>query len=363
MQQSVSAPATMALVHPPSTKPIAEHVHLPSSIMEMLRRPEPINPPAWIRMGGEIRSETLAVPHRGGKLHRDVHFFVPNANHLSKRGKGNIPLLIAYHGSTEHGLLFRASTSSYAYDELACEEGFIVAYPDGYRGNWNDGRVKAVFPASLENVDDLSFTKAVIDHAAKHLGTSQKRTLLVGFSNGGNLLLRMLYEPLAPPIAGIALHCASLPEQENSTVLFNPSEKSRVPVILIHGTADPVNPYEGGNSVLVRLAHGKALGDRGLHMGCLRTARHLARNWGSENEVIEYPGKLSPSLVVDDWIRQEDEDALRPVVRLVSLVGEGHHISVPGGSRMPTFLGPALEQVHAPREVLDFFKSATNALD
>ena len=160
----------------------------------------------------------------------------------------------------------------------------------------------------------------------------------------------MLYDPLAPPIAGIGLHCASLPEQENSTVRFDHSKKryaavftawlprliapvagSRVPIMLIHGTADPVNPYEGGNSALVRLPHGKVLGDRGLHMGCLRTARHLARSWGSENEVVEHQGELSPSLVVDDWIRQS-ENMGRPVVRLASLVGEGHHISVPGGS-------------------------------
>ena len=126
----------MALVRPPPTAPIVEHVHIPPSLLELLRRPEPMNPPTWIRTGGEVKSATLPIPHREERLHRDVHFFVPNAKRLSRRSKGDIPLLIAFHGSTEHGLLFRASTSSYAYDELACEEGFIVAYPDGYKGKF-----------------------------------------------------------------------------------------------------------------------------------------------------------------------------------------------------------------------------------
>ncbi|KAG8833246.1 hypothetical protein FRC17_011077, partial [Serendipita sp. 399] len=350
-----------------STAPIVEHIKIPSSTLSLLARPPPLDPPVFVRQGGIVTSVCLRICN----VYRDVHFFIPKPEYLSKRRRGDIPLLIACHGCTEHGLLFRASTTSYAYDELACKEGFIVAYPDGYKGNWNDGRVKAIVPATVENVDDVSFISHIIDHAQLNLGTSPERTLMAGYANGGQLILRLLYEENAPRIAGMGLHCASLPDESNNRVKANPSPKSRVPVVIVNGTADPVALYEGGTNVVARLPNGSVLGDRGPHIGSIRTARHLARSWAEEEEadiqivkkrrrrkslqltsqedkgrrVVEMRGELSPIVVRDEWLVDG-----RPVVRLVSMVGEGHHVSVPGGSRMPAYLGPTLELVHSPQE-------------
>lgn len=69
-----------------------------------------------------------------GHSNRSVLFFVPD----NVQGKQNVPLLIAFHGSTETGPIFRSRTTAMAYDKLAAELGFIVAYPSGYKGNWNE---------------------------------------------------------------------------------------------------------------------------------------------------------------------------------------------------------------------------------
>jgi polyhydroxybutyrate depolymerase len=113
-----------------STAPIVEHVDVPASLSTLLYRPDPIDEPQSVRENGSVTSATLKV----GDMNRDVHFYVPNSECLSHRKSGTFPLMIALSGSTEHGLLFRASSSSYAYDELACQHGFIVAYPDAYKG-------------------------------------------------------------------------------------------------------------------------------------------------------------------------------------------------------------------------------------
>lgn len=128
-----------------STTPVVEHVQLPSNpaIVAYLRRPDPIDEPQSVRDGGLLHSATLKV----GDMHRDVHFYVPNSEYMSRRPKGSRPLMIALHGSTEHGMLFRASSASYAYDELACEHGFIVAYPDGYKGEWHLHAIADSFPS------------------------------------------------------------------------------------------------------------------------------------------------------------------------------------------------------------------------
>lgn len=65
---------------------------------------------------------------------RSVLFYVPESVH----NKRNVPLLIAFHGSTETGVIFRTRTTAEAYDQLARELGFIIAYPSGYKGNWHE---------------------------------------------------------------------------------------------------------------------------------------------------------------------------------------------------------------------------------
>lgn len=339
-----------------TTTPVVEHVQLPSNpaIVALLRRPDPIEEPSSVRAGGTVTSATLKV----GNMRRDVHFYVPNKEFLSRRSLkgGSLPLLIAFHGSTEHGMLFRSSSSSYAYDQMALEHGCIVAYPDGYKGNWNDGRLGSNFPAVAENVDDIAFVSAIIEYCSQRFGTDQQKTLAIGYSNGGQFLLRMLYEPKAPVLAGIGTHCVTLPEQSNNKIRVAPSPKGRVPVVMVNSMNDPVSPYHGGLLVVVRLPSGKTLGDRGLHMSSMRTARVVARNWEMLG-VSEEEDEPIAGATRQDWTCRG-----RPVVRLVSMIGEGHHVSVPGGSKMPLFLGPALETVHAPREVMRFFKTATQAL-
>jgi len=65
-------------------------------------------------------------------------------------------------------------------------------------------------------------------------------------------------------------------------------------------------------------------------MSGMRTARVLARRWEAlgvqegEKDENEEGGSY---LTRQDWTCKG-----RPVVRLVSMIGEGHHISVPGGS-------------------------------
>lgn len=124
----------MLSAYPPSVSPApitqVQLQAIPRAIQEKLRRPSPKEPSAAVVDGGELEAIKLSV----GEMSRTVHFYIPNEHLLSRREPGKIPLLIALHGATEHGLLFRSSSTSYAYDELACREGFIVAYPDGYEG-------------------------------------------------------------------------------------------------------------------------------------------------------------------------------------------------------------------------------------
>jgi polyhydroxybutyrate depolymerase len=59
--------------------------------------------------------------------------------------------------------------SGNVFDELVQEHGFVVVYPDGYKGHWNDARLSSNFPTRKAGTDDVAFTKALIDEmSAKH---------------------------------------------------------------------------------------------------------------------------------------------------------------------------------------------------
>ena len=66
------------------------------------------------------------------------------------------------HGTWDDGRIIRAYTG-YELDQIADEKGFIVAYPNGYCGGWNEIRIRSPLKANKRNVDDLAFFKSMID--------------------------------------------------------------------------------------------------------------------------------------------------------------------------------------------------------
>jgi poly(3-hydroxybutyrate) depolymerase len=48
--------------------------------------------------------------------------------------------------------------SGNVFDELVLEHGFVVVYPDGYKGHWNDARISSNFPTRKAGTDDVAFT-------------------------------------------------------------------------------------------------------------------------------------------------------------------------------------------------------------
>jgi polyhydroxybutyrate depolymerase len=87
---------------------------------------------------------------------------------LPKVPQKSAPLLLVFHGSNQTGEKMRAFSGN-VFDELVQEHGFVVVYPDGYKGHWNDARISSNFPTRKAGTDDVAFTKALIDEmSAKH---------------------------------------------------------------------------------------------------------------------------------------------------------------------------------------------------
>jgi hypothetical protein len=92
-----------------------------------------------------------------GKLQRSYAVYLP------ARLVPRPPLLLALPSSKGDASQIRRA-SGYRFEELADEHGFIVVYPEGYEGHWNDCRKKASFAAKRLEIDDVSFVRALIAH-------------------------------------------------------------------------------------------------------------------------------------------------------------------------------------------------------
>jgi polyhydroxybutyrate depolymerase len=123
--------------------------------------------------------------------------------------------------------------------DVADREGFAVAAPDGVGHSWNDGRTETA--SSSRQADDIGFLRALIDRIASQASIDPSRIYVVGMSNGAIMTGRVACD-MSDRIAAVAQVAGTA----SVTVAADCRPGRAVPVLEIHGTADPLVPYGGG---------------------------------------------------------------------------------------------------------------------
>lgn len=238
--------------------------------------------------------------------------------------RSDAPLLLALHGTSQQGRTMQRF-SGRTLDALAERIGADLVYLNGYGRAWNDGRRQKTSRAQKADIDDVSFVSAVIDHF-------DRPTIAVGYSNGGQLLHRILRER-PTLLVGAAIIAAGLPVDDDF-LLFG-VEPGPVRVLLLHGTADPIIPYDGGTpSMLGRTT-------RGMVQSALATAR-------------SYAPATEPVTRREGDVERADWDG----VRLVTQFGTGHVIPNRTTSPLPVVVGPSHHDLDLGEEIESFFTLA-----
>jgi polyhydroxybutyrate depolymerase len=160
------------------------------------------------------------------------------------------PLLIVLHGGGGTG---QGMVKLTGFNAVADRESLIIVYPDGFEKHWNDGR-GVQWQAQIENVDDVGFISALIDHLSDELNIDAKRVYVTGISNGGMMSHRLGCE-LSQKITAIAPVASNIPV--NMASIWAPSRP--VSVLIINGTEDPLVPWAGGEIRLGRNTFGIVL--------------------------------------------------------------------------------------------------------
>jgi len=166
--------------------------------------------------------------------YRTFHFTKPEST--LKNGS----LLFALHGSGGNGLKTMKNTRK--LQAVANEEQLLIVCPDGYKKHWNECRKEVVAAANTENIDDNAFFIQMIDYFVSQYGIDKKKVFVVGTSGGGHMAYKLAFT-LPEKIRAITAIVANIPATTNMDCV---EKRKAIPVMIINGTSDSTNPYNGG---------------------------------------------------------------------------------------------------------------------
>ncbi len=191
---------------------------------------------------GALRSEhgSAASPD-SATVSRSIEFSgIPREYLVHVPARGNVgtplPVVFVLHGGTQSP---ESAEHMSGMSEKAEREHFMAVYPrgTGKLPTWNSGNCCA--QAMQNHVDDVGFLRALLESLAGEYPVDRRRVYATGISNGAMMSYRVACE-LADKFAAVA------PVEGALNVECRPS--APVSVLIFHGTADRLVPYEGGST-------------------------------------------------------------------------------------------------------------------
>ena len=244
------------------------------------------------------------------------------------------PLILALHGGGGDPAQFASSSG---FGRAAATKGYAVVFPagSGRRGErlltWNGGYCCGY--AARQGVDDIGFLKQVIADAASRFGVDGTGVYLTGMSNGS-----IMAETFAAKNPRLVRAVAGVSGTMDTRAV---AVRGQVPALIIHGTADTMVPYSGGQ------------GDTSLtrtdFASVAAVVEAFLAPWGRVSGSSRTVDRKDDgtSVVVTDHAKGD-----RVVLRLITVEGGAHHW--PGGRKARLSEGKT-QEIDANTEILRFF--------
>ena len=209
---------------------------------------------------GQLTEDSLLI----GDHYRTFHF--------EKPARPGASLIFVLHGSGGNGLGNRPGAAK--LEALAPAQNLLIVYPDGYKKYWNECRKSAPSAANVENIDENGFFGAMIDYFGERYQIDKKRVFAIGTSGGGHMAYKLALT-MPERFRAITAIIANLPDTNNFDCV---ERRMAIPVLIINGTNDNINPYNGGEVIL---------GPQ-MNMGFIRSTDRTFHYWAA---LAGYAGK------------------------------------------------------------------------
>jgi polyhydroxybutyrate depolymerase len=172
-----------------------------------------------------------------------------------KLKKGNLLLLMHGSGGTGKNMAQAAA----GLQAIAARENLLLVYPDGYQRFWNECRRYATSAANKENINEEAFFTALIQYCHQRFGIDTGKVFAAGFSGGGHMAYK-LGLTMPQKIRAIAAIVANLPDSASCDCT---KAGKPLPVLIVNGTEDKVNPWQGGEMFVSNSSFGVVLSSPG----------------------------------------------------------------------------------------------------
>jgi polyhydroxybutyrate depolymerase len=246
-----------------------------------------------------------------------------------------VPLVLNMHGS---GVTAKDQELFSGMDLTSDAEHFLVAYPqglipDGTGFDWNVPGVPLVGGRAVPKgaANDVTFLTDLVGNLAQRYCIDAHQVYATGFSGGARMASQLACDAsttfaAVAPVSGLRRPSPCKPARA-------------VPVLAIHGTADPADPYQG---------HGQAY--------WVYSVPEAASLWAAQDRCSKAAQTSHPSAEVT--LTSYGHCAGTAVVELYSITGEGHEW--PDGPTLPSAftreLGPQSNAINANSVIWSFFR-------
>lgn len=238
--------------------------------------------------------------------HYRTYSFYPPAMHSSKSS-----LMFIMHGSG--GSSDNMIGISKKLASIAEKENLILVYPNGYGRYWNECRKFSTALANKEDINEQAFFTAMIKYFYALYKIDTNRVFASGMSGGGHMAYK-LGMTMPGKIKAIAAVVANLPDSASCDCT---ASGKALPVLIINGTADGTNPYNGGEMFV-----------NNSSFGVVRSSEGTFQYWAN---LAGYKGvskiQLLPDNDPNDQKRIEAytyQQKKHPTVQLLKVIGGKH---------------------------------------
>lgn len=265
--------------------------------------------------------------------------------HVPKNVKPNPKLIIAYHGTGMKPWMMQLFTG-HEFDRFADHyRNAIIVYPQGYEGSWNDARIAANTPPKKLNLNDVDFTRKLVTYFQDKYQTDSKEIYAVGFSNGGQFVMRLIDE--TPELfKGFAIISAQVPHENER---YSNNSPSPVSLMIFNGMKDHIVPYDGGEVVL-----------KGNSYGHVHSAEESVQYWLKASNCNPVPDSMHEFKDKSGEVTavQQNFSANKngKKVSFVKIMNGGHQIPNKKFIIGVPSMGYVNKEVDAPKLIWDFFE-------